>query len=75
MYGIADHWGYGQIITAAWLRIDADRERGGAYAVHARLNEETLRTHKPATEQRGEPCTACGQEWPCAEFGNVFAPD
>lgn len=75
MYGIEDHWGYGQIIVAALQRIDSDRERGGGYAAFARTSEQVMWEHVPESQQRGDTCASCGASWPCATFASIFAPD
>jgi hypothetical protein len=51
-----------------------ERERGGSYALLAEADSQLLQSHDASTHTAGDPCTACGEPWPCPMALSVMAP-
>lgn len=50
--------------------LDLERRSGPDYRFLARQDRESLTVHQGEV---GQPCTSCGQPWPCGFIQAIFA--
>ena len=73
------HWlnedaSYEQIRNAARQRLTTDRAAGGSRKARADQHGPALARHVTASGHKRDPCSACGQEWPCDTIRIIPAP-